>query len=193
MNRNKKSGISLMVVIIILVIIILIVSGVVLVVKNSNKGTKNQENSNTKVETKNSKKIYDSTDAYTYVEVNGGIAITDFQNLDFVEYDKVIIPDKIDGKTVVGIGDLNKSFLVFQALYGSKCEVVIPDTVKYIGESAFQSAYGLIKVSGGKNCKSIGKYAFMNCESLSEITFIDNVTDVADNAFAGCTTWKANH
>ena len=187
---NKKRGISLIVVLIILVIIVLIITGVVLVVKNSNKGT-----SNTKVETKTSNKgkTYDSTEAYKYVEVSGGIAIIDFENLDFVEYDKVIIPEKIDGKTVVGIGDLNKSFLVFQALYGSKCEVVIPDTVKYIGESAFQSAYGMIKISGGKNCKTIGKYAFMNCENLSEITFIDNVTDVADNAFAGCTTWKANH
>ena len=33
----------------------------------------------------------------------------------------------------------------------------------------------------------------MNCENLSEITFIDTVTDLAENAFAGCTTWKANH
>lgn len=195
MYNNKKRGISLIVVLIILVITVLIITGVVLVVKNSNKKAKNQISTNNKVETKNSKKekIYDSTEAYTYMDVEGGIAITEFKNYDYIEYDKIIIPDSIDGKTVVGIGKFTEGgYIVFGAVFG-KCEVVIPDTVKYIGEEAFNGSEGLVKLSGGKNCKTIGKYAFMNCENLSEITFIDTVTDLAENAFAGCTTWKANH
>lgn len=194
MYNNKKRGISLIVVLIILVITVLIITGVVLVIKNSNKKAENQISTNNKVETKNSKKekIYDSTEAYTYMEVDGGLTITDFKNYDYIEYDKIIIPSMLDGKKVVGIGDSEKDYMVFTAVFG-KCEIVVPDTVTFIGDNAFSGSDGLSKLSGGTNCKTIGQYAFMNCINLEEITFIDTVTDVAENAFAGCTTWKANH
>ena len=185
MYNNKKRGISLIVVLIILVITVLIITGVVLVVKNSNKKADNQISTNNKVETKNSKKekIYDSTEAYTYMEVDGGLTITDFKNYDYIEYDKIIIPSMLDGKKVVGIGDSEKDYMVFTAVFG-KCEIVVPDTVTFIGDNAFSGSDGLSKLSGGTNCKTIGQYAFMNCINLEEI---------AENAFAGCTTWKANH
>ena len=193
MYNNKKRGISLIVVLIILVITVLIITGVVLVVKNSNKKADDQISTNNKVE-KNSKneKIYDSTEAFTCKEVEGGVTITEFKNYDYIEYEKIIIPSEMDGRKVVGIGDLDQSSRVLGAVFGN-CEVVIPDNVTYIGNNAFSGAKGLVKLSGGKNCKTIGKYAFNHCENLSEITFIDTVTDLADNAFAGCTTWKANH
>ena len=98
----------------------------------------------------------------------------------------------IDGKKVVGIGDDKKDYYVFGAVFGN-CEVVIPDTVTYIGDYAFTGAKGLVKLSGGENCKKIGEYAFMNCVNLAEVTFLDNVTDLADNAFAGCTKWESLH
>lgn len=140
--------------------------------------------------------IYDSTEAFDYAEVEDGIIITAFNNYDYVEYDKIIIPANINGKVVVGIGALEKTDTyygrVFDAVFGN-CEVVIPDTVTYIGGGAFQDAKGLVKLSGGENCTKIGEYAFMNCVNLSEVTFLDNVTDLADNAFAGCTKWESTH
>lgn len=136
--------------------------------------------------------IYNSTEAFDYSEVDGGVVITHFVNYDNVEYDKIIIPDKIDGKDVIGIGLLDSQHRIFGAIYG-ECEVVIPSGVKYIAGMAFNGASGLVKLSGGENCTTIGEYAFMNCENLSEITFINNVTDLADNAFAGCTKWQAEH
>ena len=137
-------------------------------------------------------KTYNSTDAFNYVELDEGITITDFKNYDYIEYSKIIIPSEIDGKKVVGIGDMEKEYMVFTAVFGN-CEIVVPDTVTYIGGSAFSGSDGLVKLSGGKNCKTIGKYAFMNCVNLTEITFIDTVTDLADDAFVGCTKWKASH
>ena len=139
--------------------------------------------------------IYNSTDAFDYSEVDGGIIITYFKNYDYTEYDKIYIPSEIDGKKVIGIGALKNIDTyygkVFSAIFGN-CEVIIPDTVTYIGGKAFQDAKGLVKLSGGKNVKTIGEYAFMNCENLQEITFINNVTNVSDNAFAGCTKWTGN-
>lgn len=159
-----------------------------------------QSNSNTVINssTDDSAKeiIYDSEEAFDYSNVDDGVIITYFKNYEYIEYDKIIIPSIIDGKKVVGIGEIDKSGTyygkVFSAIFGN-CEVVIPDTVKYIGGNAFQDAIGLVKLSGGENCTTIGEYAFMNCENLSEITFIDNVTNLADNAFAGCTKWQAGH
>ena len=140
--------------------------------------------------------IYDSTEAFDYAEVDGGISIIDFKNYDYVEYDKIIVPSEIDGKKVVGIGSLEKTDIyygrVLSAVFGN-CEVVIPDTVTYIGGEAFTDAKGLVKLSGGKNCKKIGEDAFMNCVNLAEITFIDNVTDIGNNAFGGCTKWESMH
>lgn len=137
--------------------------------------------------------VYDSTEAFDYSEVDGGVIITFFKNYDFVEYDKIIVPESIDGKPVIGIGELNETDTYYGKVFGSipgHCEVVIPDTVTYIGGEAFRDAHGLVKVSGGKNCTKIGEYAFMNCINLTDVTFIDNVTDLADTAFAGCKDWE---
>ena len=46
-------------------------------------------------------------------------------------------------KKVVGIGDDKKDYYVFGAVFGN-CEVVIPDTVTYIGDYAF---YGCKRIS----------------------------------------------
>lgn len=161
---------------------------------NDNKTKENSTSSNNN--STSTELIYDSTEAFDYSEVDGGIIITYFKNYDYIEYDKIIIPESLDGKTVIGIGTLDQSDIyygnVFSAVFGN-CEVVIPDTVTYIGGEAFQNAKGLVKLSGGENVKTIGEFAFMNCENLKEITFIDNVTDLADNAFAGCTKWNSIH
>ena len=136
--------------------------------------------------------IYDSTEAFEYSDVEDGIIITHFSNYDNVEYDKIYVPSEIDGKKVIGIGSLEAQHRIFGAVFG-ECEVVIPNTVQYIASMAFSGAKGLVKLSGGENCTKIGEYAFMNCVNLSEITFIDSVTDLADNAFAGCTKWESTH
>lgn len=148
--------------------------------------------SNSNTTQKKDELIYNSTDAFDYTEFDDGIVITHFVNYDNIEYDKIIIPEKIDDKDVIGIGLLDSQHRIFGAIYG-ECEVVIPSSIKYIAGMAFNGAKGLVKLSGGENCTTIGEYAFMNCENLSEITFIDNVVNLADNAFAGCTKWQAEH
>lgn len=159
---------------------------------NSNKIPKESNIENTSARIEKDELIYDSTEAFEYSEVEDGIVITHFTNYDNVEYDKIYVPNEIDGKKVVGIGKLDAQHRIMGAIYGH-CEVILPDTVKYIANSAFNGADGLVKISGGENCTKIGEYAFMNCENLEEITFLDNVSDLADNAFVGCTKWNSNH
>ena len=161
--------------------------------ETSSNSTSNDTSSNSASSDSSSNgKVYDSIDAFNYEDVEGGIAVTSFKNYDFIEYDKIIIPNEIEGKKVVGIGFLNREQSGFGAIVG-KCEVVIPDTVTYIGNYAFELCKGLIKLSGAKNCTKIGEWAFMDCENLEEITFFDNIKEIGDAAFIGCDKWLAKH
>lgn len=138
-------------------------------------------------------KINDKIGPYTYKIVDGGIAITHFSNAGGDNYSKIILPSELDGKKVIGIGMMDGTASMCFDLGIKKCEVVIPDTVKYIGKKAFAATDGLAKVSGGKNVAEIGEEAFDMCKKLEEITFINKVQSVASNAFSGCTLLKINN
>lgn len=137
-------------------------------------------------------KVYDSTEAFTYELYDDGIIITEFKNYDFVEYDSIIIPKEIDGHSVIGIGSEEKSYYVMGAVFGN-CEIVIPDTVRFIGIEAFTGCDGVTKISGGEGVRRICDYAFMNCVNLKEISFLNSVDSIAENAFVGCTAWEESH
>lgn len=61
--------------------------------------------------------------------------------------------------------------------------IVIPDTVKSIGEYAFQGADNLKQVTLSKKLESIGRRSFQNCKSLEEITIPETVTTIDRWAF----------
>ena len=126
--------------------------------------------------------ICDSTDFFEYEEYEDGIIITQFHNPQQLEFDKIIVPSEIDGKPVVGIGRVDSQMYVMSAIFGD-CEVVIPDTVRYIGHSVFFYADGLTSVTGGANVSQICDFAFAYCENLTEVSFLDQVETVADSAF----------
>lgn len=69
---------------------------------------------------------------------------------------EVVIPEQIDGKTVVGIGD-----------------------------GAFRSCTGLTSVVIPGCVEDIGDEAFYNCSALRFVTIHDGVRDIGDMAFGG--------
>lgn len=154
-----------------------------------NSTNENSENIIIVESTKENIRVYDDVDLYEYEDCEGGITIIGFDNYDLMEYDQIIIPSYIDGSKVVGIGSKENEVRAFSYICGS-CEVVVPDTVEFIGNQAFFYADGLVKVSGGANCKTIGNAAFGYCKNLKEVTFIDNVESVAGSAFDGCTSYN---
>lgn len=73
-------------------------------------------------------------------------------------------------------------------LYESKvASVVIPNTVKGIGDSAFEGCTGLTSVKIPNSVTSIGYYAFYNCIGLTNITLSDSMTHINNGAFGRCT------
>lgn len=76
----------------------------------------------------------------------------------------LVIPSEIDGVTIEAIGDSAFPLTLFEL--GS---IVIPDTVKTIGEDAFDLQRSLMSVTLGSGVTSIGNNAFYECVRLSEI------------------------
>lgn len=112
---------------------------------------------------------------YRFLSTNT-IAITDYNGYDT----EVTIPSKIDGYTVTGVENMDTS---------NVRKIVMPDTVTYIGESAFaDSSDGvpLEEVVLSKNLKTIGPWAFSGCFELKSIDIPESVTKIENGAFSGC-------
>lgn len=62
----------------------------------------------------------------------------------------------------------------------------IPDSVRKIGESAFECSRHLISVGMSDQITEIGARAFANCKSLKSIKLSEGVTKVASRMFYGC-------
>lgn len=90
---------------------------------------------------------------------------------------------------------------------------VIPNSVKIIGDGAFEDCYALqsiefgdsvittelnsfygcrnlTKVTLGKSLQTIGRYTFYNCDKIESITLPATVTSIGENAFHYCKALK---
>lgn len=106
-----------------------------------------------------------SADLFSYDAYGEGIAITGCSSEDAV----IVVPAKIDGQTVVGIGSgaiVNKA----------NCQaIVLPDTVEWVDENAFTNDTTLKYIELGSGLKEIGNMAFNNCASLAKIRFPESL------------------
>ena len=67
-------------------------------------------------------------------------------------------------------------------------ELVIPNSVTWIGESAFENCSSLISVTIPDSVTSIGKGAFSGCSSLTSVTIPDSVTSIGEYTFYYCSS-----
>ena len=71
---------------------------------------------------------------------------------------------------------------------GEGGDVVIPDGVTSIGDSAFWWCRSLTSVTIPDSVTSIGEHAFAECDSLTSVTIPDSVTSIGDGAFQMCSS-----
>ena len=64
--------------------------------------------------------------------------------------------------------------------------LIIPDSVKSIGNYAFQNCTGLTSLTIGSGVTSIGEGVFYECSGLTDITIPYSVTTIGDSAFYKC-------
>lgn len=70
---------------------------------------------------------------------------------------------------------------------GDGGDVIIPEGVTRIGESAFECCDSLTSVSLADSVTSIGDYAFSECQNLDTVIINDNVPSISYYAFHLCT------
>ncbi len=115
----------------------------------SGSGTEDPENPDTE----------NPTTTYTYkLNTDNTITITKCTSSD----ENIVIPSRIDGHSVTGIGD-----------------------------KAFENVTSMKTVSFPSNLKTIGSYAFVGCTSLTSVTLPDSLTGLYTYAFSGCTSLKS--
>lgn len=114
---------------------------------------------------------------YSFVGQNE-IKITSVTNCE----GEVVVPETIEGATVVGLAD---------NCFGGRGElggVVLPSTLRFIGDNAFNNCHGLGYVRFGENSQleEIGAWAFAECHSLAEITLPAGMKTIGREAFVNC-------
>lgn len=120
----------------------------------------------------------------------------DLPNLEYV-----VVPETIQGKTVLGIGhmafnsakdvkgvELSSRIEVIDtyAFYGAEqmVTVTMPDSVVEIGDSAFMACSQLNSIKFSESLKVIGKDAFKGCDAFRVIELPDALEDIGAYAFA---------
>ena len=121
---------------------------------------------------------------YEYADMGDGTCvITDWggtkQNLK--------IPQKLNGKKVVGIG--YEAFTEYDR-DEILTSVTIPDGVTVLGAHAFVSCSRLKQITIPDSVTTIEEGAFNSCGDLESVTIPKNVTFVGNAAFSGC--WSLN-
>ena len=138
---------------------------------------------------------------------NGLYMITGYKadDLDLVD---ITVPEKIDGRTVVGIADSAfKSSTVIRSITLPKtityigdhafydCDqltkIELPDAVTTIGIGAFENCDNLETVKLSAELLTIQKSAFWNCVKLKDVTIPAKVTSIGDGAFWNCNALTA--
>ncbi len=94
------------------------------------------------------------------------------------EEERVIIPDTV---TEIGASSFESAPTVK--------ELVIPESVKLIGENAFLNCKELRSITLG-GVETIDSAAFRGCEKLESLTLPDGLFTVGSSAFAGCKSLK---
>ena len=80
----------------------------------------------------------------------------------------------------------NRTTLIQYPVGSNKTAYTIPDSVTFIGYSAFEGCDALTSVTIPDSVTSISDSAFENCSSLTSVTIPDSVTSIGSYAFAGC-------
>ena len=77
----------------------------------------------------------------------------------------------------------NNVLIKYKGLGG---DVVMPEDVTSIGNSAFMNCSSLTSITFPRSVSRIGKEAFRNCSNLTGINIPESVTSIGNKAFYGC-------
>ena len=121
-----------------------------------------------------------TTNGIKYQLSNDGTyyTVTGYEGKDTV----IVIPDSVDGIPVTRLA--YKAFMGKQRI----TSITVPDSVTYIGESAFGDCISLTELNLGDGIKTIPSYMAYGCSKLESIVIPDSVTTIGSEAFSNCSS-----
>lgn len=99
--------------------------------------------------------------------------------------ENLVIPSVFEGKSVTSIADQAFSSFALIKLGRNITSVIIPASVKTIGEYAFAGAQ-LTSVTFSEGLETIGSSAFMNCAGLTDVVLPASLQTLGESAFSDC-------
>ena len=114
----------------------------------------------------------------------------------FVIFDNETPLGPVNGKAIIpeGIERIGNCMFYIDAfynqteIYNDLNEVILPNSIKHIGNGSFWNCYGLEKINFPDGLVSIGNSAFYNCRMLSSVTLPSSVINIGNSAFFGCSS-----
>lgn len=98
----------------------------------------------------------------------------------------LLVLDIDPGMVYAGTGDFSIHDGVLTNYVGPGGNVVIPGSVREIGEKAFAGAITVNSVTIPASVKKIGADAFSGCSGMTRLTLNKGLTTIGDRAFHGC-------
>ena len=95
------------------------------------------------------------------------------------------IPSEYDGKPVTEISE--NAFMDNKYIE----ELIVPDSVKYIGARAFKNCTALEKAYIGKSVTELSEEVFYGCISLREAVLPDSLVTINTGCFRGCVSLES--
>lgn len=124
--------------------------------------------------------------------VQEGCVITNLRFNENEDKSILIIPETYKGQPVVGIDSLSRDINVggTENYHSGITKIIIPKTVKSIGEYAFYGMNNLktVEFESGSTLENIEQGTFMNCKSLTSISLPESIKRIGVGAFKGCLT-----
>ena len=124
----------------------------------------------------------------TEEQSDGTLMIADYKGSE----KEVYIPEQIDGKTVSAIGENAFSPMkprrqkVQASALANLTTVVLPPTLRIIGNNAFQGCERLMSVEIPGGVLTIGEWAFAGCKNMDTISFSQSIQEIGKGAFSDC-------
>ena len=124
----------------------------------------------------------------------GAFAYTNFTSLNYnainCEMEGNWIYDNRESLTTLHIGEQVESipYAAFQDFYNITGEIVIPNSVMYIGDGAFEGCSSISSIMLPLSLTTINNNVFNGCSSLASINLPEGITYIGGGAFSYCSS-----
>lgn len=98
----------------------------------------------------------------------------------------VVAPDHPNLSSEKGILYNKDKSEIIRVPIGYKGKFKLPNSVKKIGQRAFEKCKGLTDIEFTSNVTEIGNYAFEDCKGLTSLVIPSNISSVGSRAFSRC-------